>query len=300
VAGVVQGPRLRWESGYVAGKDVRLYVRRVVEPVAAPVLLLHGLGVSGSVWQPFARRLLPELAAVVPDLRGHGQSDAPPSGYSLADYAADLAELITSALSSPSESSSTSPSTSATSTTPKQPNTPRGGASASGVPVVGHSLGALVGMQLAASRPELVQWLVLLDPPLDPSVRNTEVDAVYRLRHAPAGELEGYLLERNPGGGELLANALAREFRQAADAAFEELAAARPFRALRVAAPTLLVQADPARGGVLGDAAAAAAVARLGNARLLKIEGAPHAVHASHAAELVTAIRRFAGYPPAN
>ena len=56
-----------------------------------PVVLLHGLGVSGSVLQPFARRLLPELAAIVPDLRGHGDSDAPPHGYLPADYAADCA-----------------------------------------------------------------------------------------------------------------------------------------------------------------------------------------------------------------
>ena len=47
-------------------------------PRRSRVLLLHGLGVGGSIWQAFARRLLPDLAAVAPDLRGHGQSDAPP------------------------------------------------------------------------------------------------------------------------------------------------------------------------------------------------------------------------------
>jgi pimeloyl-ACP methyl ester carboxylesterase len=245
---------------------VRLYVRRVVEPTAPPIVLLHGLGVSGSVLQPFARRLLPELAAVVPDLRGHGQSDAPPDGYLPIDYAADLAELIGAEVS----------------------------LSNAALPVVGHSLGALVGMQLAATRPELVAWLVLLDPPLDAELRNSEVEGVYRLRHAPAGELEAYMLARNPGGGELLAAALAREFRQAADAAFETLLGAGPFAALPVAARTLLVQADPRYGGVLGDRAAAAAVSRLGNATLLKIDGASHAVHASHPAEVASAIRRFA------
>src|SRR5262249_37441182 len=147
------------------------------------------------------------------------------------------------------------------------------------VPIVGHSLGALVGMQLAATRPELVRWLVLLDPPLDARLRNTEVEDVFRLRHAPAGELEAYLLERTPGGGELLATALARAFRRAADAAFETLLAAGPFAAVPLAAPTLVVQADPAKGGVLGDRAAAAAVTTLGNAQLLKLEAAPHAVH---------------------
>jgi pimeloyl-ACP methyl ester carboxylesterase len=104
------------------------------------------------------------------------------------------------------------------------------------------------------------------------------------------------LLARNPGGGELLATALAREFRQAADAAFETLLGAGPFAALHVAARTLLIQADPTRGGVLGDRAGAAAVSKLGNATLLKIDGASHAVHASHPAEVAAAIRRFAGY----
>jgi pimeloyl-ACP methyl ester carboxylesterase len=240
----------------------------VVEPVAPPVLLLHGLGVSGSVLQPFARRLLPELAAIVPDLRGHGESDAPSDGYMPADYAADLTELIDAELEPP-------------------------------VPIVGHSLGALVGMQLAATRADLVSWLVLLDPPLDARLRNTEVEDVYRLRHARAGELEAYLLESNPGGGELLANALAREFRRAADAAFEALLGAGPFAALPVAASTLVIQADPAKGGVLGDREAAAAVATLGHAKLVKLEGASHAVHASRPAEVATAILCFAADPGA-
>ena len=256
---------MQWREETAPGRGVRLHVRRIVDPPAPPVLLLHGLGVGGSVFQAFARRLLPHLAAIAPDLRGHGQSDAPPSGYTPTDYALDLVELIQAQLSPP-------------------------------VPVVGHSLGALVGLKLAELRPDLVRWLVLLDPPLDPQRRNPEVEEVYRLRHAPPGELEAYLLERNPGGGKMLADTLARLFRQASDAAFEALLGAPTYELTRLDTPVLLVQADPKGGGVLGDAAAQAAVEALGDARLVKLSGAPHAVHASHPAEVAQEIVRFGGY----
>jgi pimeloyl-ACP methyl ester carboxylesterase len=234
----------------------------VVDPPAPPVLLLHGLGVGGSVWSAFARRLLPDLAAVAPDLRGHGQSDAPPSGYTPADYANDLVVLIEDQVEQP-------------------------------VPVVGHSLGALVALKLAELQPAMVSWLVLLDPPLDPELRNPEIETVYRLRKAAPGELEAYLLGQNPGGGELLAQSLARLFRQASDGPFEAMLSAWPFEAQVVSQPCLVLQADPAFGGVLGDAAARRFVERLPHGKLQKIEGGSHALHASHPAAVAAAILDF-------
>ncbi|HLZ27423.1 MAG TPA: alpha/beta hydrolase [Chloroflexota bacterium] len=266
---------MRWLELTSPATGVRLHVRRVIDPPAPPVLLLHGLGVGGSIWQAFARRLLPDLAAVAPDLRGHDQSDAPPTGYMPVDYASDLIELITA------ENWFEPP-----------------------VRVVGHSLGALVALALADLRPDLVRWLVLLDPALDPDLTSPEIASVSRLRHAPPGELEPYLLERNPGGGPLLARSLARLFRAASDAAFEALrtrdavpgggmAADALERTPRVQQPCLVIQADPARGGLLGDAAAAALVQRLPNGQLKKIAGASHALHASHPADVARAIRDF-------
>jgi pimeloyl-ACP methyl ester carboxylesterase len=255
---------MRWQEFTADGRGVRLHVRRVVDPKAPPVLLLHGLGVGGSVWQAFARRLLPHLAAVAPDLRGHADSDAPASGYEPSDYAADLIELLAD-LEPP-------------------------------VAVVGHSLGALVGLALAELRPELVRWLAVLDPPLDPQLRNPEVVDVYRLRKAEAGELERYLLQRNPGGGELLAQALAKLYRQAADAAFEAMLSRATVDVPAPHVPCLVVQADPEFGGVLGDAAANSFVHRLERGKKVKIEGAAHALHASRPAEVAEAILSFDAY----
>lgn len=249
---------MRWREYSTNG----LHVRRVVEPEAPPVLLLHGLGVGGAVWQAFARRLLPHLAAVAPDLRGHGLSDAPPTGYEPIDYARDIAELLRDE---------------------------------GAMPVVGHSLGALVALSAANLVPNLVPWIVLLDPPLDPSNRNSEIADVYRLRHAARGELEAYLLERNPGGGTLLAQSLATLFRQASDTAFEAMLQRDRFEIPRVDQPVLVLQADPRHGGVLGDAAAAHLASQLPNVQVRKFEGAPHALHASHPADVAAAILEFYG-----
>jgi pimeloyl-ACP methyl ester carboxylesterase len=53
------------------------------------VLLLHGLGNTAWSWAPVARRLCRVRRTVAADLRGHGLSDAPTSGYDQATLAED-------------------------------------------------------------------------------------------------------------------------------------------------------------------------------------------------------------------
>jgi len=302
---------LRWDESTVGAGGDRLHLRRLVGAPAPPILLLHGLGVTGAAWQSFARRLAPGYAAVAPDLRGHGGSvvrqahherdaqahherdaqahherdaqahherDAqahhePAAGYQPADYAADLAELWPAVLNGP-------------------------------VPVVGHSLGALVALALAAARPELVTAVVLLDPPVDPNRRNEDIATVRRLKHEPPGVLEEYLASTSLGGNALVARALAEQFRQASDAAFDAMLAAPAGHpgSLAVAAsltqPVLVVQADPEHGGVLGDDAARRFAGLMARSRLHKLVGAPHAVHASHPRQVADLILQFLANPP--
>jgi pimeloyl-ACP methyl ester carboxylesterase len=259
---------LRWQEEPVPAGGVTLHVRRVVTPPAPPLLLLHGLGVAGSVWVPFARRLAPRYAAVAPDLRGHGASDHPPQGYAPSDYARDLAALAATL-------------------------------HLAAMPVLGHSLGALVALALADLRPDLVSALVLVDPPLDAAVSYRTVQDVYRLRHEPPGALESYLQSTDPTSSPLLAAALARLFRQADDAAFQAVLHTPPDhwdawdRAPHVQQPTLLVQADPDHGGILGPIAAHSFTGRLPRGQMCAIPGAAHAVHASHPAPLAAAVLDF-------
>jgi pimeloyl-ACP methyl ester carboxylesterase len=54
------------------------------------VLLVHGLSATAWAWAPVARRLTAHLRTVAIDLRGHGLSDAPTSGYTEAQLAEDV------------------------------------------------------------------------------------------------------------------------------------------------------------------------------------------------------------------
>jgi pimeloyl-ACP methyl ester carboxylesterase len=95
-------------------------------PVDAPaVVLLHGVGTSGWMWNRQVSALATGMRVLVPDLPGHGQSNTCP-WVSIADTARLVAEIIAA-------------------------QAPSGRAH-----VVGLSLGGYVGAYLAATAPEVV------------------------------------------------------------------------------------------------------------------------------------------------
>ena len=68
---------------------------RAGDPDAPAVLLLHGGGLTGYTWAPLVGRLAATHHCVMPELRGHGDSDWAPDGrYTLRAYADDLAGLF--------------------------------------------------------------------------------------------------------------------------------------------------------------------------------------------------------------
>lgn len=117
-----------------------------------PVLLLiHGGTASRRAWDLVTPALRARHRIVAVDLRGHGQSPAPDSGYSASQLAADVARVIEQlGLDAPT--------------------------------VVGHSLGGMTAICLAAQRPELVRRLVLLNVPAAPRAVDSLVGLEQRLR----------------------------------------------------------------------------------------------------------------------
>ena len=110
---------------------VRLHCAEMGPRDGTPILFLHGCSDS---WFSFSRivgLLPPELRLVIPDQRGHGESEYPPGGYGPPKLAADAIALLDNL----------------------------GIASAV---VVGHSLGSFVAQWMAALAPNRVRKLVLV------------------------------------------------------------------------------------------------------------------------------------------
>jgi len=57
---------------------------------APPILLVHELSQTAWVWAPVARRLAGTLRVIAVDLRGHGLSEVPRSGYDIESLATDV------------------------------------------------------------------------------------------------------------------------------------------------------------------------------------------------------------------
>lgn len=95
------------------------------------VCFMHGITANASVWDPILEALSPMFRVVAIDQRGHGRSDKPAAGYTAADYAQDVIDLITTC----------------------------------GEPalLVGHSLGARNALTAAAMAPQLVAGVVAID-----------------------------------------------------------------------------------------------------------------------------------------
>jgi pimeloyl-ACP methyl ester carboxylesterase/DNA-binding SARP family transcriptional activator len=60
-----------------------------------PILAIHGSTMSAYTFTALAERLAPDIRFVAVDLRGHGFSDKPPTGYSVQQHVEDLSELMT-------------------------------------------------------------------------------------------------------------------------------------------------------------------------------------------------------------
>jgi pimeloyl-ACP methyl ester carboxylesterase len=121
----------------VALKDVSLAVAEWPGPATGPVVVcVHGLTANHTCWASVADVLSPARRLIAYDLRGRGESDKPEHGYSLMHHTEDLLGLLDHF-------------------------------GLEKAVLIGHSLGAHIAVRFAATYPERVDRLVLVDGGMD-------------------------------------------------------------------------------------------------------------------------------------
>jgi pimeloyl-ACP methyl ester carboxylesterase len=131
---------------------VRLHYAEQGDPRGEPLILLHGLGDSWYSFSGILPRLPASFRVFAIDQRGHGDSDRPASGYTLADLGDDVVAFMEAM-------------------------------EITRAAVIGHSMGSFVAQRVALTAPERVSRLVLVGS------ATTAVNDVVRALHAEVGKL---------------------------------------------------------------------------------------------------------------
>ena len=193
-----------------------------------PLVMLHGGTDNWQTFKPILNEMAERYHLYLPDLRGHGLSDRAQS-YWLKDEASDIIQFITMI----------------------------------GKPVylLGHSLGSLVALYVAARMPETVIKLVIEDPPFfgtsderfnQSNRRAVFMDKLQRIEKSPSADILAKQLQAQSGLSNIQSEHLARAYRQLDPNALRAFIERRNLSGYdyvndlqQLRCPTLLLRADP-------------------------------------------------------
>ncbi len=237
---------------------------------AQPAVFLHGLSGNRTTYAEVVDHLVAgpvaggDLQVFMIDMRGHGQSSwGTYETYDTAHYAADTSAFIEQVIGKP-------------------------------VALVGHSLGGLVAAATATARPDLVQAVLLEDPPFfegDEAVRNASPVAAFfpklvagvralQARSAPASDYEPLVRDTTAPEDWSARCEMLRQWDPSTMQAAIDGVVWRTFNPVATfACPVTILQADPAFGGVFKPADGPLVVAANPHAEIVLVKGAAHGIH---------------------
>jgi pimeloyl-ACP methyl ester carboxylesterase len=254
-------------------------IHYVEGPASGPALLVvHGGTLQWQTFHPILPALAERWHLYACDLRGHGQSGWRSHGYRLLDYAEDLLALLHDGVETPTS-------------------------------ILGHSIGGLAALSVAAQAPQLVRALVLEDPPIH--FRDTRlVDHPFHayfaalfeiLRSRPSvDDISRHLAARQPHADPAIIAARAAVLSQVDPDVIEMLLSHEQMDGYdmdqvmaHVRCPVLLLQADPAQGAALEDDDVTYAQDHLGQCEVVHFSGVGHNIHLEAPERMVEALTRF-------
>jgi pimeloyl-ACP methyl ester carboxylesterase len=266
-----------WQEGDIEVNGLRLHYTRTGGGTGKPpVVLAHGFSDDGLCWAPVAEALAPDYDVVMVDARGHGKSDAPETGYGLADLAADLHGVIT-------------------------------GLGLRRPAILGHSMGGATTLVLAGTYPDAPGAILIEDAGalnLGSSAPTPEAEARWARMRAWVTDLKRKTRDeliaaqraqtptgptRNSNPGPTRNTGSARTCSIASDAAPVDWPALLP----RIACPALLITADPARGAMVTEEGAKELQALVPQLRIARIPDAGHSVRRDQFDGYMRVVRDF-------
>jgi 2-(acetamidomethylene)succinate hydrolase len=258
------------ESRMIDIGDLSLNV--TIHPGAGPdVLFIHGIASSGNEFDTVLGHVTDVMRPITVDLRGHGHSDKPASGYHYGDYANDLDRLL----------------------------------DVLGIenPIIfGHSLGGILTLWWAIHHPDTARALMLEDVPLRSGDEFAPAfDGWEQLNALPFEAARVYYREENPDWPDSLVETRARDITSTRREAITELRAASmanegldTLEGLeRINAPVLFIHGDPETGSMVHPADLAALSGRLPSVRIERIPGGGHSMHRNRVEEWVEIVKGF-------
>jgi pimeloyl-ACP methyl ester carboxylesterase len=249
-----------------------------------PMVFLHGVTHHWQNWLPVMTAFAAEWRVYALDLRGHGRSGRVAGAYRAVDYAADVVAFLRRRVGEPAV-------------------------------VVGHSLGAIVAIAVAADAPEAVRAVVLEDPPLgsfdDLAVADRPEQPLFTAWRdlaaagLPPAQLFAALAEREPDVDVAALGAWALSLSQMDPGVLTAMLEDRARdgyglagRLRRIACPVLLQQGNVELGAAVDDARVARARALLARCTFEHFPDVGHMIHPEQPFAFCRSVRAFLGSLP--
>lgn len=241
------------------------------EGTGPEVLLIHGIGSSSGDFNPVISGMSRFCQPITIDLRGHGASGQPASGYHYRDYIRDL-EIVLADL---------------------QMDRPI---------ILGHSLGGIITLMWAALNPGKPHALIIEDSPLRSGEDFREAfEGWLKLNALSHDQAKAWYAEQNPHWPEAVLEQRSFDMVNTSRAAIEELQAASlsnqgldTFGDLdKITSPVLFLQGDPGAGSMVHPDDLATLQQLLPQLQVEQFPGAGHTIHRSHPEEWLKRVERF-------
>lgn len=235
------------------------------------LLLIHGIGSSSADFNPVIAGMKDFCQPITIDLRGHGASGQPASGYHYRDYIRDL-QIVLSDL---------------------QMDHPI---------VLGHSLGGIIALMWAAQHPEEPRALIIEDSPLRSGEDFRDAfEGWLTLNALPPESARAWYAEKNPHWPAEIVEQRSFDMVNTAREAILELQAASlsndgldAVEGLdKITAPLLFLQGDREAGSMVHPDDLANLQRTIPQMQVDTFPGAGHTIHRSHPDEWLRSVRAF-------